>query len=79
MKENNLLTGTARRLIVGYKVDNICRTEQWLKALNLAVMNQFPEGIRSYEPVNLVSDNGSQPTSQISQFFGEETDICQLR
>ncbi len=62
--------------IVGYQVDNISRTEEWLKALNMAVMNQFPEGIRNYESVNLISDNGSQPTSQR---FMKETSVLGIR
>jgi transposase InsO family protein len=37
----------------------------WLAALNKAVNRQFPDGIREMEiELNLMSDNGSQPTSR---------------
>ncbi len=37
----------------------------WLAALNKAVNRQFPAGIREMETeLNLMSDNGSQPTSR---------------
>lgn len=50
--------------IVGWNISNRSRAEEWLSALNMAVMEQFPEGIRSYKQLSLVSDNGSQPTSE---------------
>ena len=49
--------------IVGYNVDNFSRVQQWLSALNMAVLNQFPCGIRNYRQLSLVNDNGFQPTS----------------
>jgi len=49
--------------IVGLNADTICRSKQWQKALSMAVNGQFSEGIRSYQVLSLVSDNGSQPTS----------------
>lgn len=50
--------------IVGWQVATNARTEQWLEALNLAVNQQFPKGIKdAASQPKLVSDNGSQPTS----------------
>ncbi|MFA5162810.1 MAG: integrase core domain-containing protein [Elusimicrobiales bacterium] len=40
----------------------ISRAKHWLMALNMAANQQFPDGIRGHG-VNLMSDNGSQPTS----------------
>ena len=40
------------------------RTEDWLCALNMAVNQRFPVGIRSYQfKPKLVTDNGCQPSS----------------
>lgn len=51
--------------IIGYSVATHSRTEQWLDALHDAVDNQFPQGILNKEQdLSLISDNGSQPTSQ---------------
>ncbi len=49
--------------IVGWHLSEISRNKQWLEALNLAVTNQFPDGIREHKTLCLISDNGSQPTS----------------
>jgi transposase InsO family protein len=49
--------------IVGYHADTISKAEQWLSALNMAVMEQFPDGIKEHGQLSLISDNGSQPTS----------------
>lgn len=51
--------------IIGYSVKMRSRADDWLEALNLACNNQFPQGILSKTPeLFLISDNGSQPTSQ---------------
>ena len=51
--------------IVGYSLKTHSRTDDWLEALNHAVNNQFPNGILSKnKDLFLISDNGSQPTSQ---------------
>jgi len=51
--------------IAGYSISTKSRTNDWLDALNSACNNQFPNGILSKEQnLYLVSDNGSQPTSQ---------------
>lgn len=50
--------------IVGYSIEDRARAGEWLQALNKAVLHQFPEGIREQGKLFLVSDNGSQPTSE---------------
>jgi len=51
--------------IVGYSLKARSRTDDWLEAINHAVNNQFPNGILSKNnDLSLISDNGSQPTSQ---------------
>jgi len=47
--------------IVGWHPGESATTKQWLTALNLAVLRQFPDGIRQQGTTCLVSDNGSQP------------------
>jgi len=51
--------------ILGAFVAGRSRASNWLEAVNLAVNRQFPQGIREAESfeLNLMSDNGSQPTS----------------
>lgn len=48
--------------VIGYYAGSQCKTQHWLTALNMAVSVQFPNGARG-NGVNLMSDNGSQPTS----------------
>jgi putative transposase len=48
--------------IVGYYAGVQCRSRHWLEALDEAVNNQFRDGVRGHE-LNIMSDNGSQPTS----------------
>jgi transposase InsO family protein len=51
--------------ILGVKVFDRSRAADWLEAVNRAVCRQFPAGIREQDflELNLMSDNGSQPTS----------------
>lgn len=49
--------------IVGYDIATRSQARDWLRALNIAVNVQFPEGIREKSDLKLVSDNGNQPTS----------------
>jgi len=51
--------------IVGSFVGSQSKAADWLEALNQAVCRQFPAGIREAAnlELNLMSDNGSQPTS----------------
>ena len=48
--------------IVGYYAGMECKSRHWLEALDMAVNNQFPGGVREKQ-LHLMSDNGSQPTS----------------
>jgi transposase InsO family protein len=50
------------RKIVGFSFGRIPNTDMWLEALHAAVENECPLGARAYG-LNLMSDNGSQPTS----------------
>jgi putative transposase len=51
--------------IVGYDLSVQSRADDWLRALQQAVNSQFPDGIREqHKRLLLISDNGSQPTSQ---------------
>lgn len=49
--------------IVGYDLSLQSKTSDWLRALQRAVNQQFPDGIRETGKLQLVSDNGCQPTS----------------
>jgi len=50
--------------IVGHYAGIQGKAKHWLEALSKALNQQFPEGIREQTyPLNLMSDNGSQPTS----------------
>jgi putative transposase len=48
--------------IVGYYAGVQCKSAHWLAAVNMAANRQFPNGIKD-QNVNLMSDNGCQPTS----------------
>ena len=48
--------------IVGKQVGLSSKTEDWLSALEEGLLKQYPEGVLGKE-LNLVSDNGCQPTS----------------
>lgn len=50
--------------IVGYSINSQSKTDDWLDAINSAVNNRFPNGIKDQNiDLKLISDNGSQPTS----------------
>lgn len=51
------------RKVVGYSLGRDCRSDLWIKALEEAVLAEFPEGSRE-QTLLLMSDNGSQPTSK---------------
>jgi transposase InsO family protein len=51
------------RKIVGYDISVQSKTGDWLRALDRALNVQFPAGVRE-RALNLVSDNGCQPTSE---------------
>ena len=48
--------------VVGHYAGIQSKAEHWLKALNLAVNRQCLDGSRKHK-INLMSDNGCQPTS----------------
>jgi len=52
--------------IVGHSLSLQSTTDHWLDALDMAVNNRFPNGIRESlkDQLFLISDNGCQPTSQ---------------
>ena len=47
---------------VGYHIGLQSTAQHWLKALDMAVNRQFPQGIEGHT-LHLMSDNGCQPTS----------------
>jgi len=51
--------------IVGYSLSIQSKTDDWLDALEMAINNRFPNGIRDTlkSDLHLISDNGCQPTS----------------
>jgi len=53
-----------KKIVGAFVGERSCATD-WLEAINRAVCRQFPAGIREQEnlELNLMSDNGSQPTS----------------
>lgn len=48
--------------IVGWNVSLRNRTKEWSDAIEMAVTNEFSNGVRN-NGLNLISDNGSQPAS----------------
>jgi len=48
--------------VVGYYAGVQCTSRHWQEALDMAVNNQFPEGVRD-QALSLMSDNGCQPTA----------------
>jgi putative transposase len=51
------------RKVVGWRLALRSRTEEWQQALEEAVLQEFPNGVRG-QGLKLVSDNGCQPTSR---------------
>lgn len=64
--------------IVGWSISKNSKTRVWLDALDMAVMIQFPDGIRESERLKLVSDNGSQPTSKTFEAHSKMLNIEQI-
>jgi len=48
--------------IVGWDLSLRGRSEEWKRALEMALEREFPDGVRG-KGLKLISDNGSQPTS----------------
>jgi putative transposase len=51
------------KMVVAYKLNLRSKSEDWISALQEAVQLRCPGGSREYS-LNLISDNGSQPTSR---------------
>ena len=49
--------------IVGYHIGYQSKSSHWLSALDMALQANFPYGVRGHN-LNLMSDNGCQPTSK---------------
>ena len=50
--------------IVGWHLSYTSTTDDWLEALDRAINNKFPVGIKDAEQIpKLITDNGCQPTS----------------
>jgi len=49
--------------VVGYHCGSRALSGDWLEALDRGLNRQFPDGVR-YHGLHLMSDNGSQPTSE---------------
>jgi putative transposase len=63
--------------IVGVSVAPRSRSQEWLEALNQAVNERFPFGVKG-SGLNLVTDNGCQPTSIAFQDYCGLTGIEQI-
>ena len=66
--------------IVGHSLSFTSKAGDWLNALNSALNSQFPQGIKDTlkNPLYLVSDNGSQPTSLKFMKACKDLDIKQI-
>lgn len=51
-----------RKKAVGWDISTRSRTEEWKRALNMAINKEFSDGVRG-NGLKLISDNGTQPTS----------------
>jgi Transposase and inactivated derivatives len=50
--------------IVGHHAGYQSRGREWLQALDMALQDNFPDGVREYD-LHLMSDNGCQPTGNL--------------
>lgn len=48
--------------VVGWHISLRSKTEDWKRAMDMAINREFPDGVRG-AGLNLISDNGSQPTA----------------
>lgn len=60
--------------VVGYHIGLQSKSRDWICALDMAQNNQFKDGVRGHG-LNLVSDNGCQPTSLAFIRYCSETDV----
>jgi len=61
--------------IVGYKLNMQSKSRDWLDALDMGIIKQFPDGVKG-KSLKLVSDHGNQPTSTK---FIEECGIMEIK
>jgi len=62
--------------IVGYHIGLQSKAKHWVEALDMAVQQQFPNGVRGRN-LHLMNDNGCQPTSEYFMRYCSLTDIHQ--
>lgn len=60
----HLVLDWASKKVVGWKLSTTSKTLDWLDALNRALNGQFEQGKDREKVLQLVSDNGCQPTSE---------------
>jgi putative transposase len=65
------------RKVVGWQLSWRCRTQEWREALEEAVLQEFPNGVRG-QGLKLVSDNGCQPSSKSFLKMTATLDIEQI-
>lgn len=53
----------SNKKVVGYQLNLRSKADDWIQAVNITVQNNCPLGSREYN-LHLMSDNGSQPTSE---------------
>ncbi len=65
--------------ITGYSVSARSKTNDWLDAVSMACNQQFPQGVTfKKDELFLVSDNGSQPTSETFMRAASVMEIKQI-
>lgn len=65
------------RKVVGFDASLRSRSREWLDALEEALLEEFPQGVRG-QGLKLVTDNGCQPTSRSFVSFSAEVEIEQI-
>ena len=65
------------RKVVGWQLSLRCRTQEWREALEDAVLQEFPNGVRG-QGLKLISDNGCQPSSGAFLKVTATLDIAQI-
>jgi transposase InsO family protein len=63
--------------VVGWDLSLRTKTEDWKRALDMALSNEFPDGVRG-KGLKLISDNGCQPTSTAFVKEMKNLDIVQI-
>jgi putative transposase len=65
------------RKVVGWQLSLRCKTQEWQEALEDAVIQEFPHGVRG-QGLKLISDNGCQPSSRSFLKMTATLDIEQI-